>query len=225
MNCEKFHQQLDDYLDGQLAESEKLELEKHIDSCNECHLYYGQAALLQHQIKHLSVPEPQPGFEERLFAKLESNSKKTNGIHWFPASLGGAMAAMLLMWLTIFSQQQDSDNGLQQLTIEMGQAQTKIVQLVFNSPDSFNEATFTIELPENLELQGYPVNRMISWQSQLKKGRNSLALPLVSIGKVKGEVVARLSSGEQSKEFRMKVNMTYPRSGNLLLNRTSNNQV
>jgi len=224
MNCETCYQQLDDFLDGVLDEAAYSAVEEHRASCSACQRDYQQAVALQAKLQQFVVPPPRPGFEQRMFAQLGAKTGPKRSLHWFPASIGGAIAAMLVMWLSVFFQVEHTDEGLQQLTIEIDTLQTKTVQLVFNSPGDFKQAMFVIELPENLELLGYPGDRVLSWTSPLKKGRNSLALPLFATGIVTGDIVARLTQGDKSKEFRMRVKMMNKKMGQLRPNNT-NNQV
>jgi len=224
MNCETCYQQLDDFLDGALAEDERMAVEEHRAACSACEHDHQQAVALLAKLQQFVVPQPRPGFEQRMFAPLDSTADTRNGLHWFPASIGGAIAAMLVMWLSVFFQADNTQEGLQQLTIEIDTLQTKTVQLVFNSPGHFKQAMFVIELPKNLELLGYPGDRVLSWTSPLKKGRNSLALPLFATGIVTGDIVARLTQGDKSKEFRMRVKMMNKKMGQLRPNNT-NNQV
>jgi hypothetical protein len=205
MDCNKFQQQMDDLLDDQLSESVGIDANNHLSLCANCLKQFELAKSLQARLNSIAVPEQEPGLNKRIIGKFRQQQPK--GIHWIPSSIGGAIAAMLIMWVTISHQTNESEglSELNYIVINIEEMQERTVQLVFNAPEEYQSATFVIEMPENLELNGYPGNRLLSWKSSLRKGKNKLALPFVATGQVKGEVIARLEIGNQSKEFHMQI--------------------
>jgi len=88
----------------------------------------------------------------------------------------------------------------------MNQART--VKLVFEAPMDLAEVTLSVELPENVELEGYAGQRQLVWQTSLNKGQNILALPVIAIGNGQGELVAQLSYGDKTKQFHIVLKTT-----------------
>jgi hypothetical protein len=65
-------------------------------------------------------------------------------------------------------------------TISLPIAGVKNISLAIDSDRVLQEVTFTIELPEGVELDGYPGQRLLSWQGPLHAGLNRLTLPLLT---------------------------------------------
>jgi len=76
------------------------------------------------------------------------------------------------------------------------------VNLAFDSGKALQNVTLTLELPPHAELASMPGERRISWQVDLEKGENRLALPLRTLFPGEGELVARVQHGDQTKTFR-----------------------
>ena len=79
----------------------------------------------------------------------------------------------------------------QMIAVAMNQAQT--VSLIFDSHTDIQLAKLRIDLPDNMELDGYPGRRELTWQTSLKKGQNILDLPIMAIGVGQGELLAQLN--------------------------------
>jgi hypothetical protein len=56
-----------------------------------------------------------------------------------------------------------------------------------------------------VELVGYSGRRELTWQADLREGGNLLQLPLVVRGTAGGEIRARVSHGESSRTFRVRI--------------------
>ena len=86
-----------------------------------------------------------------------------------------------------------------QIKIEPNQVQT--VSMVFDSPIAVDDATFRIDLPDNLQLAGAPKRRVIEWKTRLKKGSNRLSLPLIATDARGARLVTRITHGQKVKTF------------------------
>jgi hypothetical protein len=74
---------------------------------------------------------------------------------------------------------------------------------MFDSFEDIQQVNLSIDLPENMDLNGYPGHKTLSWQTSLQKGQNVLALPIMAVSHGQGELLARLSYGEKVKIFRL----------------------
>jgi hypothetical protein len=113
-----------------------------------------------------------------------------------PAWLGGALAASLLlatgMWF-----------GRQSLP-EVMAVSDQPVRLVFRSEDALAGVTIELNLPEGVELSGYPGQRHLVWQSDIQAGPNLLELPVQVHGRG-GVLTATLNLGSERREFSVRV--------------------
>lgn len=84
-----------------------------------------------------------------------------------------------------------------ELSIALNQQQD--IKLAFYSGESLRGAKITIRLPENVALVGYPGRRQLSWTTNLKKGDNLLRLPVIATQIARGELIADIEYGDQTK--------------------------
>lgn len=205
MNCTQYEKNLNDYLDGILSSEMEESHQEHMNQCVFCQARFNEAMALKDALKTFPVPEPDKHFEARMLDVLDQE-KTTSGPHWMTSLIGGALAASLMMWVFFVPGSFTTETGVGQITVSLPYQQRKDVQLVFNSPIDVNGANFTIILPDNVEIYGRPGIRELSWQGKILSGNNRLTLPLIAKGVVKGELTARLTSGESNKIFTINLN-------------------
>lgn len=215
MNCEQYDNFLNDYLDGTLSSDLEKKHHEHLGQCAYCQTRYQEALELKEALESFPVPEPDKQFEVRMLDVLNKD-KQTSSPHWITSLIGGALAASIMMWVFFVPGSLTTETGLEQVRVSLPYQQRKDVQLVFNSPIKVNKAHFTITLPDNVEIVGRPGIRQLSWQGRILSGDNRLTLPLVAKGKVSGELSARLTSGERSKIFVIKLNSKPDTTNNLI---------
>ncbi|VAW59669.1 hypothetical protein MNBD_GAMMA08-1381 [hydrothermal vent metagenome] len=201
MNCEDIQTQLDDYLDNHLIVGSKREMDLHINNCSACRQHLDDAMVVRDALKSLPIEETSADFESRMFANVRKQQSQ-NG-NRFISGFATAMAASVFLWVastTIFVPQQ-SDNTPTAISIAMHEARP--VRLLFDAPSDLQQVTLSIELPANVELDGYPGRSQLSWNTRLKKGQNVLTLPINAINVGKGELVAQLTYGDKQKTYRL----------------------
>ena len=218
MNCKQAHKMLDDYLDGSLSTIQFSTLHSHLNSCEACHDTFYQAQNLVIALKDIPVPPAKTGFEKRVLSFLDKEpTLKTSKHTWFYAGFGSAIAAMLTMWLSISIFDISPENIDHVSTVNLVASQTQKVDLIFNLPKVLSNATLTIELPEKIEVAGYPGKRQLQWNTSFKKGANRLALPLVTTdtNKSSGFLLAHLTKNGKTKIFRIRINTKSVNSSSL----------
>jgi hypothetical protein len=203
MNCEQTNSFLDDYLDGFLDEAQRQELEAHLATCQECQMDLDNRMAVLKSLRALPVPRPSPGFEERVLRNARHGNRKHVG---FSAGFGSAVAAGLLVWFAIgfwYPSDRPEHNALSVIVMQV--EQPREVSLAFNVPHAIREVTFRIELPEGVEIEGYPEQRELVWMDQLPKGRNVMNLNLVARQGVNGELLARIQHDDKEQVFHVPV--------------------
>jgi hypothetical protein len=100
----------------------------------------------------------------------------------------------------------DADAGIPGVTIAMEQPRT--VNLVFASAQALDSATLTVTLPDGVELDGFPGQREVTWETSLDEGRNLLPLTLIALTPVGGELLARLEHDDRDRTFRLRLDVT-----------------
>jgi hypothetical protein len=94
--------------------------------------------------------------------------------------------------------------------ITLAPQQSKTVRVLIDSIANRDHATITIALADNLELEGFPEDRVIEWETSLKEGKNLLALPLrLKDGEASHFEVA-FTDGSTRKQLRIDVTVDNP---------------
>ena len=200
MNCEQLNTQLDAFLDADSA-IDLDGLQQHVDNCDACQQQVAEARAIRKALRELPLEPPSTNFENRVLAEVRRQHPKNTHGH-FVAGFGSAVAAGLALWFasTLFI---PSTSPLATDSINIAMHSVSTVKLMFDVPDALADVTLSIDLPANVELQGYPGQQQLSWKTQLKKGQNILALPVLATGVGSGELVAQLKYGNKTKSLRI----------------------
>ena len=81
----------------------------------------------------------------------------------------------------------------------------KTVKMIVLASRDMKNATVTVELPEHLEIEGFPGRRSISWDTDLYKGKNLLALPIIAKTIGKEQIITRIVHESKSKLLKMEM--------------------
>jgi len=204
MNCEQCEKEIEELLDNTLTAEQQEAVEQHLQHCPACRDLLEQEQELRQALAQMPSPALRTGFVADAVSKARQGQQRSHG-YGFVAGFGTAIAASLALWFTVmmYLPQGGDASALQTVSMSVGQVQQ--VNLVFNSPEQLAQATFTLMLPENTEVDGYPGKRELTWTASLHKGSNRLSLPLRVAALGEGELVARISHGKDEKVFRLKL--------------------
>ena len=194
MKCAEIDIQIDGFLDEQSNPEELLVFEDHISHCTECAEKLQIAKSLASGLRNQPLPRHTAKFKQRVFAEVHRQYKdeKQRG-HGYSFATGFATAAVasLAIWFSYSLYAPDTYiEQPQMIAVAMHQPQT--VSLIFDSHTDIQQAKLSIDLPDNMELDGYPGRRELTWQTSLKKGQNILDLPIMAIRDGQGELLAQL---------------------------------
>jgi hypothetical protein len=199
MNCTRARLLLEEQIDGSLEHLAEAALAEHLRGCEDCALERDAMRALQAQLAALPVTPARAGFADRVLAAAHAAQPAVQPAaprSRVPAWLGGALAASLLlatgMWF-----------GRQSLP-EVMAVSDQPVRLVFRSEDALAGVTIELNLPEGVELSGYPGQRHLVWQSDIQAGPNLLELP-VQVHGSGGVLTATLNHGSERREFAVRV--------------------
>ena len=210
MQCSDINRHIQQFLDKQLDAENLLAFEQHISTCYECAKNLDFSKNLLSDLPNLSVPQPSENFKQRAFAEVrrqhKDNHKQHHGFR-FMTGFATAAVASLAIWLV--SSVYIPDTSIEQpQTISISMNEAHIVRLVFDSQADFQQVNLSINLPDNMQLDGYPGRSELSWQTSLLKGQNVLHLPIMATGFGQGELLAELNYGDKVKKFRVLLKTT-----------------
>jgi hypothetical protein len=201
MDCRLFAQLLDDWLDGRLAGAAQ-PMQAHAEGCAHCGPRYRDAVALQSGLRGMPAPAPRPGFAEQALARASASARRAR--RW--ALPGLAVAASIALALGVaailFALQPAPAN-----MVALAPGEPETVRLVFTSAKPLPAATLHHSLPAQVEHVGFTGRRELVWQADLRAGANLLQLPLVVRGTAGGEIRARVSHGENSRTFRVRIDV------------------
>ncbi len=201
MNCTRTRLLLEEQIDGSLEHLAEAALAEHLRGCEDCTLERGAMRALQAQLAALPIAPARAGFADRVLAAAHAAQPAVQPAaprSRVPAWLGGALAASLLLATGIWFGRQSLPEGMAVAVADQP------VRLVFRSEDALAGVTIELTLPEGVELDGYPGQRHLVWQSDIQAGPNLLELPVLVHGSG-GVLTATLNHGSERREFAVRV--------------------
>ncbi len=161
-------------------------------------------------MKDYPMPEATTGFYDEALVTAAEEGRRRQKRRWLMTGFGSAVAAglalfVVAMMLTTTPDVPAVDDGIPGVTIALAEPQT--VNLVFASAEALDTARLTVTLPPGIELEGFPGQSEISWETSLTEGRNLLPLKLIAVSPVGGELLARLEHDDRDRTFRLQVNV------------------
>ncbi len=212
MTCQRITQYLDDFVDGELDRTLHEELETHAEGCAECRAILNNELSFRRVLSEIPVASATPGFYDRVFNTVAARAEHVDNrsrSRWLPLSAGGAVAAVLTVWLMAGTIFQDPEierlEEIPGLTIALDE--TRTVSLVFDSNEALADATLIVRLPSAVEIDGYDGREEIRWSTNIVRGKNVLALPIVARELGSGKLVARVEHDGKHKTFTVKVSV------------------
>lgn len=156
------------------------------------------------------APTPDEGFYERALVRATHEGSKRQRNRWMMTGFGAAVAATIAAWViggVLLNEPQlpEADAPIPGVTIALAEPRT--VNLVFASATALDSATLTVTLPDGIELDGFPGQREITWETSLSAGKNLLPLTLLAVTPTGGELLARLEHEDRDRTFRLRVDV------------------
>ena len=153
----------------------------------------------------------EPGFRAQALAKATHVGSRRQRNRWISAGFGSALAAGLAVWM-ISGALVTSDEAPTPADIlpgvTMALEEPRTVNLVFSSDEALETAMLTVTLPPGVEVDGFPGQREITWETSLASGKNVLPLTLVALSPSGGELLARLEHDSRTRTFRVQLDIS-----------------
>lgn len=142
MNCKNLEAVLFDYLDGTLAETARLNLERHLAGCSGCRERVEGLRSVSQALDRWQAPDVSPWFDQRLQARIRAEESAYAPWHerlaafrsWFRPGYATALAALVIMSsLALWVSRPDPTGSAQAIQISAADAQkmeevTKVVE-------------------------------------------------------------------------------------------------
>lgn len=188
MNCERFHSHWTEWHEGWLGDG-AAEMARHRDACAACNRYDRQMRRLVEELAALPLPGAETASPKTATAPART-ARSPAAPRWL------ALAATLVVGIALGLMLGDrSGNGgtIVAEPVELGGAAEHRLAIAVQSPRAYDRVEFVVELPEGVELDGFPGQRTVRWEGRLAEGRSRLQLPLrITPDAGDGELVTRI---------------------------------
>jgi len=162
-------------------------------------------------LKDYPMPAADAGFYDQALVRATHEGSRRQRNKWMLTGFGAAVAATIAAWMIggmLLNDPQLPGAGPAMPGVTIALAEPRTVNLVFASESALDSATLTVSLPDGIELDGFPGQREISWETSLREGKNLLPLTLVALTPTGGELLARLEHNERDRTFRLRVEVS-----------------
>lgn len=166
---------------------------------------------IQALLKDYPAPEAATGFYEQALVRATHEGSRRQRNRWLMTGFGAAIAATVAIWAissVLLTTPDVANPGATIPGVSIALEQPRTLNLVFASATQLDSATLTVSLPDGIELDGFPGQREVTWETSLSKGKNLLPLTLVAVGPAGGELLARLEHDDRNRTFRLRVDVT-----------------
>jgi len=162
-------------------------------------------------LKDYPMPAADAGFFDQALVRATHEGSRRQRNRWMLTGFGTAIAATIAVWmiggmLLTNPQLPAAESAIPGVTMALAEPHT--VNLVFASATPLDSATLTVTLPDGIELDGFPGQREITWETSLNEGKNLLPLTLIALTPTGGELLARLEHEDRNRTFRLRVDVT-----------------
>lgn len=209
MNCNTVAEKMPDIVAGALVFDELADCRRHIARCEACSdAMRGAEALASLKSRDTESPPAD------LFAAVTARLPTSAGQHrdgrrfWMGTGFGGAVAASLFAlalatgWVELPVRTPATASGEFIVALD----EPRNMHVAIETDQALANATITVILAGNIELDGYAGQRELTWNSDLAAGVNRLTLPVRAIDPAGGRLVVRLRHPESEQVFVVDVN-------------------
>jgi anti-sigma factor RsiW len=102
MSCERMEGRILEFVDGRLKEGERLEVQKHLESCAVCRLRVQEFSAVSNLLDELPIIEPSPAFDARVHALVAAEPARKSWWAWSLPSPRVVLAAAMLLVATVW---------------------------------------------------------------------------------------------------------------------------
>lgn len=203
MKCEAVNDNIRAMVSASMTDAEMAENMAHVETCPDCRTALRGAEALAELRRRETVATTEHFFDQVLKAStLDTDRKTSRRRFWSGAGFGGAVAASIFAMALIFGWADDFRSKTPvtaEFVIELDQPRQ--MNLAFETDRQLAGATISILLSGDVEIDGYGIQREISWSADLDAGVNRLSLPVLANGIDGGQMIVRLSHPQSEQLF------------------------
>src|SRR5215469_1164631 len=205
MNCDE----LLTYLDASAPAPAPQAALDHLSGCPSCRKAWRLAQETAASLKALPEPVVPAAFEERVLASAYRAAGRRRPIR--VRGWGLALAATFLMGIGVGVLLEVTHAGhrggyiLQDGTVMLAAGDTTTVNIALDAARPIQDVSFVVDVPAGMELAGHPGEPQVTWQGELRQGRNLLGLQLVAKAGAAGVLQTEIHHDGLDKVFQVHV--------------------
>jgi len=195
MNCEFLKDKIHAIAAETISDGERLIAIAHVNVCPDCRAALrGSEALLE--LRRRTYDAPSDDLFQQVLARSVGGADRHAYGHrfWLGTAFGGAIAASLFavaIFLGWTSSGQNPAVAPAEFIVAVGEA--RLMDLAFETDRNLDGATISILLSGDVEIEGYGMQRELTWSENLDAGVNRLSLPVLARGNRGGQMIVRMS--------------------------------
>jgi len=153
----------------------------------------GSEALME--LRKRKTDGPSDELFDRVVTTATGNSNDRSGKQrfWMGTAFGGAVAASLIAIAFFFGwtgSEQHPAGSTAEFVVSLGEPRQ--MNLAFETDRPLDGATISILLSGDVEIEGYGLQRELTWSEDLDAGVNRLSLPVLASGIDGGQMIVRM---------------------------------
>lgn len=134
-----------------------------------------------------------------------ARARRSPAHFWLGTGFGAAVVASIFAFVFGFGLLTPMDNAVTDFHVALNE--TRQMDIAIETDRELQGATITIILAGDVDLDGYPTQRELSWSTNLDAGVNRLSLPLIATGANGGQVLVRLDHPQSEQVFVINLEM------------------
>lgn len=208
MNCEQIKNSIEQ-LNIEDIESKPEVINQHISNCKNCLTEYQQHFVYLKAMQNNVTPDLHPAKAASMLANASQETKATN-----VGFLQGFIAASVLAIsvLGTYTAINKDDTAIQVVSTQQTDVISTEATIVLYAPEDLHDADLDLILPEQIAIVGFDNIQQLSWPVDLKKGSNTLSLPIrVNMDKSLEQplsIMATLYHEENERNFKIDINLS-----------------
>lgn len=193
MKCEEFRNDLDAFEAGEVHDTAAFE--RHVAACPACQRYRRDVRRMKGALATLPAGEENAA---TAWMRAQRRALQRRARRRSAALASAATVAAIAVGVLVLGQLPGTEPGPTEVA-----AETRTLTVSIDSPRAKDNVHFRVELPEGVELDGYPQQRVVEWRGRLEEGSNRLRLPVRPINGLQGEIVTRVEHEGRGRELRL----------------------
>jgi len=205
VKCEYANLFLNDYADAQLTDEQNSAIQNHIEICLKCREALTEIQGVKKEVRAIHLADNiSDDFMDQAIENAIKHAKHNHHLQTSRSTMRSKLSyiAIAASFLIVFSLGfmfiDEKDSNIQIV-------QEQDINLLFEATETLANVTFTVILPANIEMPGYPGSKQISWQGSIHQGKNLLSIPIINLGTKKGTISAELQHQNKKRTFKINI--------------------